>query len=221
MSICGRAARLLVLATAGMLVLFAGGSVRAAEAIPDGLHVSFKDGMIQVTAKERSVKEIMEAVAKQAGFALEGADLLPQDRVSVLLAPRPARSEVPNLLNLAPKLNFVVVFADPFDAHAPIVRVALYPREGNPGVASVSGGGSARGGGSSYTPPPPPPPMIPNNAVPQYIPPETPPVYIPPDSPPVYIPPDAPPQYIPADGPPVYIPPAPPPGGDPSNNGLN
>lgn len=194
--------------------------LRASQDVPAGLQVSFEDGKLAVTAKDRSVREIFTSVAHKAGFKLEGADLLPEERVTVVMTPGPAFREIPNLLGLAPKLNYIVVYGDEAANRHQVVKVALFPREGGKEGLMVVGSGAAGAGGNTYTPPPQPPPLPlppPPGSAPVYQPPETTPVYIPPETPPVYIPPDSPPQYIPADGPPQYIPPAPPPPTDPSD----
>lgn len=205
-----------------LLALLLASTTFAAE-IPPGLSVSFDSGKLGVTARDQSVRAIFEDIAAKAGFELVNGELLPEDRVSIILEPSPMRVEMANLLSLAPKLNYVVVYSEVGNPKSPVVRVSLFPREGNTGVVAVTGGSS----GPSYVPPPqynppplPPPPSLPTgnpSAPPGYQPPATTPVYIPPESPPVYIPPDAPPVYIPADGPPQYIPPAPPSGGQPNN----
>lgn len=209
--------------------LLFGTAAMAAQGIPPGLSVQYKDGKIGITAKDQSVRQILEDVSKKAGFEIVGADLLPEDRVTMVLDPSPVKFEIADILSLAPKLNYVVVYGS--DVARPIVKITLFPREGGTGIMNVQG--AADMGGRGAPPPPPPPPSMPmgnSGDQPRYIPPEHPPQYIPPDEPPVYIPPDEPPRYIPADGPPQYIPPAPPanppggtgtppgtpPGGDPN-----
>ena len=180
--------------------------------IPPGLNVTFDNGRLAVTAKEQSIRKIMTAIADKTGFELEGAELLPEDRVSMVMKPSWPEREIPNILNMAPRLNYIVVYAREGEPESGIVRVAIFPREGIGGVAAITGGFTSPA--HTYTPPPPPPPVSTPPPAPQYIPPSEPPKYIPPDEPPIYIPPDEPPKYIPAAGPPVYIPPAPPPGGE-------
>lgn len=192
--------------------------LRAAEgALPPGLSVLYQNGKLSVSANNVPVRQILQDVATKAGFKLEGVDLLPDDRVIVQSQAKVLRKQLPDLLALAPKVNYVLVLQDLDNPRSGIVRVSLFPREGGKGGFINVGSGSP--GGSMNAPPPPspppfqPPPMPDSTRgqppAPVYVPPETPPVYIPPESPPVYIPPDSPPQYIPADGPPQYIPPAP------------
>ncbi|MFN7971882.1 MAG: hypothetical protein U0166_05975 [Acidobacteriota bacterium] len=71
--------------------LLFGTAAMAAQGIPPGLSVQYKDGKIGITAKDQSVRQILEDVSKKAGFEIVGADLLPEDRVTMVLDPSPVK----------------------------------------------------------------------------------------------------------------------------------
>ncbi|MFN7973845.1 MAG: hypothetical protein U0166_16100 [Acidobacteriota bacterium] len=168
--------------------------------------VNVDGGTIRVDANNVSMRDVVLEVALRAGFAVDGAELLPAERVSLCLDRGPIDPAIVELMTLAPKVNYIVV-RNP--GSGKVVRLALSSRAER--VANQGTGPDMPGprfpepaAEPPATEPIAPPPQAEG---PRYIAPEKPPVYIKPDGEPQYIPVEEPPKYIPADGPPIDIPP--------------